>query len=827
MGTFRSAVFGIEDSIPYLFLQSDICDVVRLNTGVTLGTIDREERITNVRTRCCEHELEGEGSMQLPAKLMSLLLLIPLLNPAQVNVLTSNGSNDRTNANLQETQLNPATVSESAFGKLGVFPVDGQVYAQPLFVSGLSIPGHGTHNVVFVSTMHNSVYAFDADAMSPVSVLWHVNLGPTVPAALLFGQYGDIGNEVGILSTGVIDLERAVLYVVSDVLQRGRPVFYLHALDLASGAERLNGPVALTASVSGTGSGALADGSLPFDSLQNIQRPGLLLANNSIYVAFGSHGDQYPFHGWLLSYDASDLTYQLGVYMTTPNGNGGSIWQSGRGPAADRQGNIYAVTGNGDYDGIQNFGESFVKISVQGSATVDSYTPVDWKSMSDNDFDLSAGPALITGTHIFIGADKMGNLYVIDGDAMRQPGNASIISASEGSIYNFAVWSSGDSARVYTQGGLEPVKCFQVSGISVNPEPVSVTAGTTQFARIGMTISANGGQQGSGILWESTGNYNDSSASGTLHAYDASNLANELWNSEMNPARDRMPPVAKFVAPTVANGKVYVPSSANAVTVYGLFFPQDNGGSTPSIARVANAASYSPDAVSPGEMVAIFGSNLGPTTPAGLQLNQSGGVATTLADTQVLFDGIPSPMIFASDGQVNAIVPFGVAGATTQVQVQYQSQVSESLPLTVVPTGIGVFSADSSGAGAAVVLNEDGSLNGPNRPAAPGSVVTLWATGAGQLSPAGVDGTVVPEDNPPVTALPVLAQVGGQIADVLYSGAAPGIVEGVVQVNLRIPFASPTGADVSLVLRVGDSTSQPGITLAIGSPQGTAASISR
>ena len=510
--------------------------------------------------------------MRLPAKLISLLV-IPLISQAQVNILTANGNNDRTNANLQEAQLTPTTVSAAAFGKLGVLPVDGQIYSQPLFVSGLSIPGQGTHNVVFVSTMHNSVYAFDADAMSPVSVLWQVNLGPPVPASLLFGQYGDVANEVGILSTGVIDLERAVLYVVSDVLEAGKPVFYLHALDLVSGAERLNGPVALSASVSGTGSGALSDGSLPFDSMQNIQRPGLLLANNSVYVAFGSHGDQYPFHGWLLGYDASDLTYQVGVYMTTPNGNGGSIWQSGRGPAADRQGNIYAVTGNGDYDGTRNFGESFVKISVKGSATVDSYTPVDWKSMSDNDFDLSAGPALIAGTHIFIGADKMGNLYVINGDAMRQTGNASIISASEGSIFNFAVWSNGASAKVYTQGGQEPVKCFQVTGIGVNPGPISTTSEVTQFARIGMTISANGGQEGSGILWESTGNYNDQSARGMLHAYDASNLANELWNSEMNSLRDGLPPVAKFVAPTVANGKVYVPSSANVVTVYGLFSP--------------------------------------------------------------------------------------------------------------------------------------------------------------------------------------------------------------------------------------------------------------
>jgi uncharacterized protein (TIGR03437 family) len=448
--------------------------------------------------------------------------------------------------------------------------------------------------------------------------------------------------------------------------------------------------------------------------------------------------------------------------------------------------------------------------------------------MSDNDFDLSAGPALITGTHIFIGADKMGNLYVINGDAMRQSGNASIISASEGSIFNFAVWSSGSSAKVYTQGGQEPVKCFQVTGIGVNPEPVSTTVGTTEFARIGMTISANGGQEGSGILWESTGNYNDQSAPGTLHAYDASNLANELWNSEMNGARDRLPPVAKFVAPTVANGKVYVPSFANVVTVYGLFSPPGADNLAPAITTVANAASYAQDAVSPGEMVAIFGSNLGPSTPMGLQLSDSGNVATNLADSQVLFDGVASPMVFASDSQVNAIVPFGIAaGTTTQVQVQYQGQASASVPLTVAPTGIGIFSADSSGAGAAVVLNQDGSLNSPNQPAVPGSVVTLWATGAGQLSPAGIDGAVVGAENPPVTALPVLAQVGGQVADVLYSGGAPGMVEGVIQVNLRIPFAGPTGAAVPLALRIGESTSQPGITVAIGFPRGTGASISR
>src|SRR5664280_3161972 len=192
--------------------------------------------------------------------------------------------------------FSPATVTASAFGKLGVFPVDGQVYSQPLIVSGLSIPGRGTHNVVFVSTMHNSVYAFDADAMSPVSTLWQVNLGSSVPALLLYGSDGDIANEAGILSTGVIDLQRGVLYVVADTLVGGTPVFYLHALDLATGAERLNGPVALTASVPGTRSEARPDGTVPFDPMQHIQRPGLLLATNLFSIAFGSHGDKPPYH---------------------------------------------------------------------------------------------------------------------------------------------------------------------------------------------------------------------------------------------------------------------------------------------------------------------------------------------------------------------------------------------------------------------------------------------------------------------------------------------------------------------------------------------------
>jgi uncharacterized protein (TIGR03437 family) len=739
-----------------------------------------------------------------------------LTSHAGVSILTANGDNYRTNSNLQETVLTPATVTASSFGKLGVFAVDGQVYSQPLVVSGLSIPGKGTHNVVFVTTMHNSVYAFDADAMAPPTILWQVNLGSSVPSPLLYGSpYGDISGEVGILGTGAIDPKRGIFYVVADVLENGRPMFYLHALGLANGAEMLNGPVALTASVSGTGTGAVAGGSIPFDPMQHLQRPGLLLAGGAVYIAFGSHGDMSPYHGWMLSYDASDVSRQVGVYMTTPNGDAGSIWQSGRGPATDAEGNIYLITGNGDYDGVRDFGESFVKLPAAGGAPLDWFTPAGWKSMSDNDYDISAGPGLIPGTHTVIGADKGGSLYAINGNTMK--GGANLTAAASGSIFNFAVWSLVGSANVYTQGERDPVKCFQVSRNSADPTPVSTGATPVPFGRIGMTISANGTQDGSGILWETTGDYN-AGTPGTLHAYDASNLANELWNSDMDSGRDQMQPITKFVPPTVANGKVYVAGNANAVTVYGLLPATGNGDDTaPIVTAVANGASFA-SAVAPGELVAIFGSSLGPDAPAGLQLDPSGSVATTIAGTEVLFDGLASPLVYSSSGQINAMVPFGVTAGTSQVEVRYQGLSSGSFAVNVAAAAIGIFSANSSGAGQAVAVNQDGSINSPLHPAAPGSVVALLATGAGQLSPAGVDGAVAAAGNLKRPVLPVGARVGGQRADVQYAGDAPGIVEGVIQVNVQIPANVQGGDAVPLVLTVGDSVSQAGITLAIHAP---------
>jgi uncharacterized protein (TIGR03437 family) len=751
-----------------------------------------------------------------PAKALLLALFLSVQGRSQIQILTANGDNTRANANLYETQLTPATVSPSTFGKLGIWQVDGQVYAQPLYVSGLNFPDGTTHNVVFVATMHNSVYAFDADSPSAATPLWQVNLGPSVPTASLFGPYGDIYLEVGILSTGAIDPGPGVLYLVADVQQGGAPVFFLHALDLTTGQERQNGPVAISASASGTGSESV-NGVVPFDPLRHIQRPGLLLANGAVYIGFGSHGDQSPWHGWLLSYDSSDLTHQFGIYLSTPNGNGGSFWRS---LTADASGGLYSVTGNGDFDGATNFSQSFIKLTGAAPVIASNYTSPDWESMSDNDFDLAAGPALAGGTHTVIGADKQGQIYVLNGDSL--PQGAQVIQATANSIFTLALWSRPNGTMIYVQGEQEPLKCFQLVNGTLNPAPISIAAASVPFGRIGMTLTANGAADGTGILWETTGNYNDLYATGTLHAYDASNLGNEVWNSDMSGNRDTMAAVAKFASPTVANGMVYVPTFGNSVVIYGLLGSLIQGPNPPSISAVTNAASYESDAVSPGEIVAIFGANLGPDPPVGMQVDRYGVVTNSLGGVQVLFDGVAAPMVFASATQINAVVPFGLTADTTQVQVVNQGQTSDPVAMTVTTSTPGIFSSDASGSGQGAILNQDNSVNSPDHPAMPGSIVTVWATGAGQLSPPGIDGSVVSADSLPLPLLRVTAQVGGQPAPVQYAGGAPGMVEGVLQINVQIPDNVRSSA--TLMVQLGDRQSQTGLTVSVQPRSAAAAS---
>jgi hypothetical protein len=491
---------------------------------------------------------------------------------AQVSILTANGDNNRTNANLRESYLTPQNVAQS-FGKLGSFPVDGQVYAQPLYVSNLSFPNGSARNVLFIATMHNTVFAYDADMPSIAGLLWQVNLGQPFPTSLWNAPYTDISPEVGILATGVIDANASVLYVVAETLQDGAAVFSLHALDLLTGAERMNGPAVITAQASGSGAGSVG-GVIPFDPRQHLQRPGLLLSNGAVYVAFGSHMDQSPWHGWVMTYDASDLSAQRGVFLTTQNGEGGAIWQSGRGLAADDSGNVYSMTGNGDFDGAGDFGESFLKLSGANAMLADWFTPAIWKTLTDVDADLSTGPALIPGSHTIVGGDKYGQLYLLNGDAMGKldpsdtEGTPIFSGAVIGGMFNFALWSRLGTTYVYVQGYQDVVKSYQISGAQFNPTPVSSGLTPVHSPRVGMAISANGVRNG--IIWETTGDFTSPSVPGTLHAFDAMNLSNELWNSSENATKDSLGGFAKFVNPTVVNGKVYVATSSGAVVVYGL-----------------------------------------------------------------------------------------------------------------------------------------------------------------------------------------------------------------------------------------------------------------
>ena len=742
--------------------------------------------------------------------------LLSSLASAQVNVLTSNYDNQRTNSNLQETILNQSNVNTANFGKIGYFPLDGEIYAQPLYASGVEITGQGLHNVVYIATMHNTVYAIDADKPSSPAPLWNVNLGPSVPSWVL--NFNDILPEVGILSTPVIDLTRQVIYVVSDTLEAGVPAFSLHALSLADGQEMLGGPVAISASLPGNGAGNTG-GTLTFNPSIELQRPGIALANGKLYLAFGSRGDLDDWHGWLMSYDASTLK-QIAFVNTSANGYGASIWHSGLAHAIDASGNIYVATGNGDFDGSVNFGESVLKFSGADLTLADWYTPNTWDALNNTDSDLgSSGVILLPTTNQLVTAGKSGDLFLIKSDSMGHlgPKNTSTvqnIQANQAGTHTIALWNSPSNPVVYVHELGHGLSAFDIVNGRINSTAASVFTPAPPTVFAGVAISSDSNSPGSAVLWYSVANYNATQQPGTLHALDPSDLTHELWNSGMV-ATDALGRFAKFVPPTVANGRVYVPTFSNELVIYGLLAsasgPSDEG--APQITAIANSANFLSGTLAPGELVTIFGANLGPTVPAGSQVDNTGRLPYKLSRTKVFFNGVSAPLIYAAANQVSAIVPFGIAPAKIQVQVQNGSQYSPNTPATVVPASPALFSKDGTGGRIGAIINQNGTGNSYGNPAPRGSVVTLYATGAGQTNPAGNDGQITSAGTYPVPQLPVKLFIDGQSAGVLYAGAAPGQVQGVIQINARVPASASTG-EVQIVLQVG-SYSSPNTTSVI------------
>jgi hypothetical protein len=497
-------------------------------------------------------------------------------------VFTHHYDNLRTGQNLNETVLTPANVTPATFGKLLAYPLDGLSFSSPLYVANVAIPGQGFHNVVYAATEHNSVYAFDADGVGS-GPLWHVSfLGPgvtTVPCVDV-GECGDIPNEIGITATPVIDPASGTLYVVAKTKEGASDYVYrLHALDIATGAEKLGGPRVIQASVPGTGVGSL-NGVLDFLPLRENQRPALLLENGLLYIAFASHGDNQPYHGWVLGYGATTLDLAF-AHCVTPNNEGAGVWQSGGGLAADAAGNVYFATGDGTFTvdaGGSDYGDSFVKLSPAGNVS-DYFTPHDQLDLDQNNVDLCAGGVLLlpdqpgAHPHLLIGSGKNETIYLVDRDNMGHF-NAADDSHAVQTLPNIFPNGTPEPGNyinpVYFNGNVyfspvhDNVQMFHLDNGLLSTAPTSRSAELYTMPGGTLAISANGSADA--ILWAVQ--KNGEAAPGVLYAYDPANLATVFYSSNAAGARDAMDLGAKYTMPIVANGKVFVVSEGQ-LTVFG------------------------------------------------------------------------------------------------------------------------------------------------------------------------------------------------------------------------------------------------------------------
>ena len=500
---------------------------------------------------------------------------------AQGAVLTRHNDLSRTGQNLQEKKLTTFNVRPAQFGRLFSREVDGELYAQPLYVPDLTLGGK-RRNVVYLATAHNSVYAFDADDAAANAPLWQVNFGPSVSASVLASLGLPI--EVGVIGTPVIDPQSKTLYVVSYNGDYGVLKHSLHALDLLTGAEKFGGPVVLSAILPGTGDGNDGAGHVPFLSASQLQRCALTLANGKIYIPFASYEDYDPFHGWIFACDAKTLQ-TVALHNNTPDGGGGGIWMSGDGMTVDASGNLYYTGGNGSFDGERNIGESVVKLDANLN-TLDWFAPWDNAYLNSLDSDLSSSNGLmLPGTNLLVSGGKGGKIYVLNTTTGKMghvnPSDDSQIfqswQASGGHIHaSMTYWNSPKTGpTLYVWGEFDYLKAFHFAGDHFNTTSVaqsSMRVADGYANGPGLSLSANGNQAYSGIVWANLpydGDATHQHVPGILRAFDASNVSKEIWNSQMTPG-DAFGMWAKWVPPTVVNGKVYLATLSNRLVVYGL-----------------------------------------------------------------------------------------------------------------------------------------------------------------------------------------------------------------------------------------------------------------
>ena len=598
----------------------------------------------------------------LSAAVISVLTAVRA--PAQVNVLTNRYNQARTSANLGETILNTSNVTAGSFGKLGSYSVDGIIYAQPLYVQGLTVNGR-THNVLFVATMHNVLYAFDADTPGSAP-LWSTDFRQSGYLPYPISVYTTtVADTLGIFSTPVIDLPNNRIFLVVHSTDANADLnFTLFNLNILTGAVNASAPISIAVPAVGAEGGVSLTPGKYFN-----QRPALELVNGQLWIGFGSlsPGDNFlPWYGFVATYNPNTLA-QTGTFATSRS-NGNSIWQSGMGPAVDSAGNVYYTTGNGgNYDGQFEFPNSLLKFDYNnGPSLLDWYTPDNpngndnYILMNSDDLDLSVcGPLLVPNTDLIVLGSKTANVEVLhtglglghltSGDTQLaqyfRAGNANVNLAANDSdrIVGMAYWPQASGGYLYVWAGLETLHSY-----SLNPSTSTfsqIATGTLALPgqpASALAVSANGTTAGTGILWAPHINLTYENTvygqPGLLHAYNAATLQ-ELWNSNQV-STDNMGTLAKFVPPVVVNGKVYIANSATtsntsagSVTVFGLLTPTSTP-ITPYIFANGNWTVESSATVAAGTIV-----NLGPQPITGGSWSWTGpnGFTSTLRE----IDNIP------------------------------------------------------------------------------------------------------------------------------------------------------------------------------------------
>jgi hypothetical protein len=508
---------------------------------------------------------------------VTLLVWVALISSssAQTAFVTGSGDNSRTGANEKETLLMPSNVNKNSFGRLFSQPVDYQVLGQPLYVPNVVIPNKGIHNVVYVVSMLDSVYAFDADSNDGGNAvpLWQVSfLDPANGVTIASGSNlpctnpnsnGPGFNQEGIVSTPVIDPNTGTLYVVAKTVENGTVRHRLHALDIGSGQEKFGGPNLISAtSISNQGKRTA------FNSLHQKNRPGLLLLNGVVYMAFGSNYCNDANTGWVLGYDAATLQ-QTGAFNTNPDHGLTSIWQSGHGIPADDAGNLFVETGEGNFDanvGGQGFGNSVIKLSTNPLGFSDYFTPSNVIFLNQHDLDLSSTGAVILPDqdgphpHEVVATGKQGTIYLMDRDDMGQYDTQADMIVQEiplavGEMFSSPAYWNG---IVYFCGNAGQLRAYSLSGGLLSTVPVAMTLQKLTGSH-SPSISSNGDRNG--ILWVVN--------AGQLWAFDAITLK-LLYNTGQVPLRDKLPKLAHFATQTVVNGRVYI-ATRNSLEVLGLF----------------------------------------------------------------------------------------------------------------------------------------------------------------------------------------------------------------------------------------------------------------